>query len=325
MPARLPATAPVAKPAVLFADRAVTAEQLDAEWHERVMAARVDCDCTDFGGDVKAVQRVRNLYGEIRFVDAHFQSDYAAEVTELMRQLQDQLAVSVGGSVTASLHQSALAILDAAQQVDVAALDPKSWRSRLSDWLQGSAVRRIKLRQQFDAAAKAIAIQLANAQPALAELKRGLQEYSGLFARNEMVFEQLTEHVLAAQIKLMDVRDRELPALEQRLSQQQGRDPFAWQEVDAMRDAIEQWQRKLGNLKLLRHTALLTLPQLRLSQRNLLAMVGRFNDIQEIVIPNWKQQFITALALSDGGDKQLFDAISRLQAGLRTQLEQLTS
>ncbi|QDQ29017.1 hypothetical protein FNU76_23195 [Chitinimonas arctica] len=317
--------APLVLPQVLFAGRAVTAEQVDAAWRDTVASALPACDCDDFVLEDRDVQRIRNLLGEIHFDDAHYQSRYAAEVTELMRQLQDQLALLVADQTVAQLHQSAALILAAAKRVDVTALDPGTFASRLSDWWRGREARRGKLRQQFDTASRDITAQIKAIQPVLAKLKLRLREFGELFERNELLFGQLTVHVVAAHLKLGDVIGRDVPAREAELKAKSVTDPFVWQDLHALRDAGEQWQRKLHNLKLLRHTALLTLPQLRLSQRNLLAMVGRFDDISEIVMPTWKQQFITALAMADTDDSRLYGELADLQAGLREQLERLSS
>lgn len=314
---------PIPLPQVLFAGRAVTAEQVDVAWRTTVLAALQECNCAELAVDERVVQRVRNLFGEIRFSDAQYQGQYAAEVTELMRQLQDQLAAVLADAALNHLHQTAEAVLAIAKQVNMSALNPDSLSARLSEWWQGRGARKRSLRQQFDAASTQMLTQLEAVRPALTRLKQGLNEFAELFERNELLFELLTVHLLAVHLKLREVLGRDLPTLEAQLRQAGTNDPFAWQQLQAMQDDAERWQRKLGNLQLLRHTALLTLPQLRLSQRNLLAMVGRFEDISEIVIPSWKQQFITAFALPDDDENRLYRELTGLQAGLREQLERL--
>ncbi|HEY9103065.1 toxic anion resistance protein [Chitinimonas sp.] len=318
-----PAAMPSPLPQVLFAGRAVTAEEVDAAWRATVTSALAECACTDWALDERGVQRVRNLFEEIRFGDAQYQSLYAAEVTELMRLLQDQLAALLADAALPQLHRTASAVLVTAKQVNMLALDPNSLSARISDWWRGREARKRLLWQQFEAASAQMVSQLAEVRPVLDTLKHGLSDFSELFARNERLFEQLTVHVLAIHLKLREVLERDLPMREAQLRQDGIQDPFAWQQLNALQDDAERWQRKLGNLQLLRHTALLTLPQLRLSQRNLLAMVGRFDDISEIVIPSWKQQFITAFALPDNDENRLYRDLTSLQAGLREQLERL--
>lgn len=319
LPAREAAPQPV-PPRVLFADRAVTAEAVDAQWREATLAALADCDCADFTPDDPTLQRIRMMAAEIRFDDAVYQTRYASDVAETLRQLQDELAHKIGDGAIGRLQAASRRMLEIVRGIDLDALDSHSVSGRLADWWKGRDARRAALRAEFEAAGGAIEREIAGTRADLATLGRRLAEFGTLYARNETVFELLTVHLAAAHLRLRQT-EAELPGRRAELAGVT--DPFARQAVDALDDAAAQWRRKLDNLRLLRHTTLLTLPQLRLTQRNLHATLNRFGDMIDVLLPAWKQQFITALALPESDDGSLFDRLVEIQASLRKPMEEL--
>ncbi|QNM98174.1 toxic anion resistance protein [Chitinimonas koreensis] len=319
LPAREAAPRPV-PPRVLFADRAVTAEAIDAQWREATRAALADCDCADFTPDDPTLQRIRMMAAEIRFDDAVYQTRYASDVAETLRQLQDELARKIGDGAIGRLQAASRRMLEIVRGIDLDALDSHSVSGRLADWWKGRDARRAALRAEFEAAGGAIEREIAGTRADLAALGQRLAEFGTLYARNETVFELLTVHLAAAHLRLRQT-EAELPA--RRAALAGVTDPFARQAVDALEDAAAQWRRKLDNLRLLRHTTLLTLPQLRLTQRNLHATLNRFGDMIDVLLPAWKQQFITALALPESDDGSLFDRLVEIQASLRKPMEEL--
>lgn len=78
-----------------------------------------------------------------------------------------------------------------------------------------------------------------------------------------------------------------------------GNDPAKVQAV-ADRDAlIANLDKRVGDLKALQHSALQSLPTIRLIQGNNQLLVDKFHTIQTVTVPAWKRQFMLSLSLNE--------------------------
>jgi uncharacterized protein YaaN involved in tellurite resistance len=56
---------------------------------------------------------------------------------------------------------------------------------------------------------------------------------------------------------------------------------------------------RIGNLEALQHSALQTLPEIRMLQANNQRLVDKFHAIREVTVPAWKRQFVLAIGLNE--------------------------
>lgn len=58
-------------------------------------------------------------------------------------------------------------------------------------------------------------------------------------------------------------------------------------------------EKRIADLRMLQHSALQTLPMIRLVQTNNALLIEKFHTIKELTLPAWKRQFMLALSLSE--------------------------
>lgn len=73
-------------------------------------------------------------------------------------------------------------------------------------------------------------------------------------------------------------------------------------EVQSLADLdllISNLDKRIGDLQSLQHSALQSLPMIRMIQSNNQVLVDKFHTIKEITVPAWKRQFMLALSLNE--------------------------
>lgn len=104
-------------------------------------------------------------------------------------------------------------------------------------------------------------------------------------------------HIAAGQLKLATLREN---ADDLRNTVGNGpRDLQRLADLDAMASNLD---KRIGDLRALQHSALQSLPTIRMIQSNNLMLIDKFHTIREITVPAWKRQFMLAVSLDEQQD-----------------------
>jgi uncharacterized protein YaaN involved in tellurite resistance len=126
-------------------------------------------------------------------------------------------------------------------------------------------------------------------------LMRDISLLDQLFQKNGEYLSDLDVFLAAGQLKLQDLRDKDLPALQTKA--QASQDPVDAQKYNDFQSFVNRFDKKLYDLKLTRQVALQTGPQVRLIQGNDQALVEKIQSSLLTTIPLWKNQIVIAIAL----------------------------
>lgn len=124
-----------------------------------------------------------------------------------------------------------------------------------------------------------------------------LQDRAGVFqsmydgVREE--HESLGDHIHAIEIKLTEL-DHTISELEANETEADAAEDAAV--LSASRDALV---KRADHLRVLQHSALQTLPMIRVMQGNNIALIDKFHTIQKLTLPAWKRTFLMAHTLSE--------------------------
>jgi hypothetical protein len=100
---------------------------------------------------------------------------------------------------------------------------------------------------------------------------------------------------------------------------------FAHQAQLDKKDALSRFERRLQTLKVLRHTVLLRIGQLRLEQKNTLTLIDQANEMLNLMIPAWRQQIMALFSLSSSdNNSELYAQLAATQESLNKQLLSLS-
>lgn len=106
-------------------------------------------------------------------------------------------------------------------------------------------------------------------------------------------------HMLGVHIAAGRVRLGELRGLAQSKRENLGNDPTSIQALADLDAVIANLDKRVGDLIALQHSAMQSLPTIRMIQANNQMLVDKFHTIREITVPAWKRQFMLALALNE--------------------------
>lgn len=124
------------------------------------------------------------------------------------------------------------------------------------------------------------------------ELKRSNRELEGLYEEDIQYYFELEKYVVAAEIKLEEVKNRFIPQCEQRMNTE---DQLARMELENLRAAQELLERKIDDLEKARMVAVVAAPQIKTMQRGNNDLVAKINSAFVTTIPIFKMGIINTV------------------------------
>lgn len=127
--------------------------------------------------------------------------------------------------------------------------------------------------------------------------QKGLRQRNGLL--DEMFVSVTTEHrllglhIAAGKVRLQELREQAAQMRAQPLS------PTGVQQLADLDALVANLDKRIGDLQVLQHSSLQSLPTIRMIQANNQMLVDKFHTIREITVPAWKRQFMLALTLNE--------------------------
>lgn len=127
------------------------------------------------------------------------------------------------------------------------------------------------------------------------EMLKDIGILDSLYEKNLNYFRQLQVYITAGQEKLDELREKTIPSL--RAETEKSGDPMHAQLVRDFEDLVNQFEKKLYDLKTSKTIAIQTAPQIRLIQNNDKLLADKIQTAIQETIPLWKSQMVMALGL----------------------------
>lgn len=127
------------------------------------------------------------------------------------------------------------------------------------------------------------------------EMLKDIGILDSLYEKNLNYFRQLQVYITAGQEKLDELREKTIPSL--RAEAEKSGDPMHAQLVRDFEDLVNQFEKKLYDLKTSKTIAIQTAPQIRLIQTNDKLLADKIQTAIQETIPLWKSQMVMALGL----------------------------
>ena len=189
-------------------------------------------------------------------------------------------------------------IVTQAQSLNVHALGEK--RSRLP--LLGGLID--KMHQRKNEIVSQFSSVQSNIERLMGEvtgMQRGLQSRIDVldqgFAAVKDEYRELGLHIAAGQIALGRLRSEIANGQSRAAGSQLG--ALQSQELQDKIAAGDMLEKRMADMRVLQHSALQTLPMIRLVQTNNSMLIEKFHTVKELTLPAWKRQFMLALSLQE--------------------------
>lgn len=214
----------------------------------------------------------------------------AGVADEMLLQVRAGDVDGLGGKLTEIVTQ--------AQSLNLHALGEK--RSRLP--LLGGLID--KMRQRKNEIVSQFSSVQSNIERLMGEvtgMQRGLQSRIDVldqgFAAVKDEYRELGLHIAAGQIALGRLRG-EIATGQSRAAGA----PLGGLQSQELQDKIaagDMLEKRMADMRVLQHSALQTLPMIRLVQTNNSMLIEKFHTVKELTLPAWKRQFMLALSLQE--------------------------
>ena len=196
-------------------------------------------------------------------------------------------------------------IVVAAQSFDLSSFDSRWARAPLV----GGLVRHFVLTKEkavarFTSLEEQVEKLVASIEGTLARLHLRSASLDAMYAGVVEEHRMLATHVRAAELRIeaLDDQLRDLRA--------QPADLATIEVVSTLDSSRQALAKRVGDLSVLQHSALQTLPMIRMMQQNNVVLLEKFQTIQRLTLPAWKRTFVLALALNEQRDAvKLADSI----------------
>ena len=128
------------------------------------------------------------------------------------------------------------------------------------------------------------------------QMLKDIGMFDSLYEKNLDYFRRLQVYITAGEEKLAELREKTLPSL--RAEAQQSGDPMHAQLVRDFEDTVNQFEKKIHDLKTSKTIAVQTAPQIKLIQNNDKLLADKIQTAIQETIPLWKSQMVLALGIA---------------------------
>ena len=134
-------------------------------------------------------------------------------------------------------------------------------------------------------------------------LLKDIHLFDGLYAQNELYYRELSLYIVAGEEKMNEIRT----ALSAKQTEaERTNDPQIIQQIKHTEQQIDQFEKKLHDLKISRMISLQLAPQIRLVQNNSAMLMDKIHSGIVNTLPLWRNQMVLALGLVHS--QQAFEA-----------------
>jgi uncharacterized protein YaaN involved in tellurite resistance len=278
------------------------------QWLETAIA-RLELDDYQFADT--ELSRANLLQKSIQLHNPSFVTEYGAEASQQSESILNQLNTLTRSDYADGVRKYLALILEATQKVDIDAISQSQSPSFFNRLFNNS----VNSKPKFIELERDIKTNVSLCQDRLNHLKKSQQIFGELFQKNEQQFRSLTIYLLAGQLRL----EQEQQDLLQQPTE--SKNLFAQQAQLDKKDNLARFERRLYTLKILRHTVLLRMGQLRLEQKNTLMLIDHANETINLVIPAWRQQVLALFSLSPNDNvSELYEKLATTQQTLQKNL-----
>lgn len=221
-----------------------------------------------------------------------FGTSIQAEIADYAAAVLDQIRTRDAGDVGELMTELVMRV----RGVTEAAPDKERQRAllvsipavnRLLTRMRRTTVRSRSIEEQVEAIR-------AKLDEAYYAIQRDIELLEEVLGRNHAYFKQLDIHIAAAQLRLQEATEREIPSWS--VKARDGRDPWAEQRLADCHAFAKRLEMRLDDFRRTRYLSLMQAPKIRLLQQSAQLMMEKIQSVLYNLIPIWKLDLVTSIA-----------------------------
>lgn len=223
---------------------------------------------------------------------------FGREVAQHTAEYTDIMLGQVRATDLDTLGAKLTGIVTTAQSLNLHALSVS--RSRVP--LVGGLIDKLRLgKDEFMQRFKTVKEQIDGLVGEIDQMQRGLTERIEGLGHNFTAVKQehrlLGLHIAAGQVAISKIQQD--IALMQAQADAGELSGMRVQDLQDSTAAVATLDKRIADLRMLQHSALQTLPMIRMVQSNSHMLIEKFHTVKELTLPAWKRQFMLSLSLNE--------------------------
>jgi uncharacterized protein YaaN involved in tellurite resistance len=221
-------------------------------------------------------------------------SQYGIEAQEKLMDFSHGMLDQVKNNDIGEIGSILSDLMKKLEQVDPEELNPnnRGFFARIFNRVSNSVNEIMSKHQKTGAQIDRITVKLDRSK---GDLMKDNQLLEQLFMKNKEYFDALNIFIAAGEVKIEELRTKEIPALREKAEASQNQ--MMVQEVNDVVQFTDRLEKRTHDLKLSRQVTLQSAPQIRLIQNTNQALVEKIQSSILTAIPLWKNQMAIALTL----------------------------
>lgn len=222
-------------------------------------------------------------------------AEFGRDVADHTSRYADSLLDQVRNSDLDEAGEKLTQVVAKARSLNIGALsDNRSRVPVIGQLIDRFRVRSTAFMARFDTTREQIERLVGDVQATQQSITQRNASLDDMFVAVREEHRLLGVHIAAGKLRLT-----ELGAQAESLRGSLENDPGRVQELADLDAMLANLDKRIGDLIALQHSAMQSLPTIRMIQANNQMLVDKFHTIREITVPAWKRQFMLALSLNE--------------------------
>jgi uncharacterized protein YaaN involved in tellurite resistance len=219
---------------------------------------------------------------------------FGGEIAEAVASYADKMLDAARSSDLNDTGEKLNQIVVIAQGFNLQSLDNPIARTPLiGGFLKLFFVSKEKVMARFETVKTQVDKLVSNVDTTAELLNQRNHDYQAMYEGVRGEYELLGLHIVAVERRLSDL-DVEIGGLDTSGNDLETLERFSM--LQASRNVLS---KRADDLKMLQHSAMQTLPMVRIIQSNNLTLIDKFQTIRQLTLPAWKRNFMLALTLDE--------------------------
>lgn len=268
-------------------------DRLDAQvaQHDRAEATALLLD----RADEETHASIAAYQAQIDMADSQSILSFGTRAQREVTQISEQMLSGVRGKAVGPAGEALAAMVRTMRELDLGLIDP----NKKPNWLQRSLGRAQHGLSAFQNQYEQVSSQIERITHQLDQHKttmlQDIEKLDRLYGASLDYFHDLEIWIAAGDAKLSELDQQTIPALDAK-SQASG-DLLDAQQLRDLRQARDDLERRVHDLRLTRQVTMQSLPSIRLLQENDKTLVGKINSTLANTVPLWQTQLAQSLTL----------------------------
>ncbi len=237
---------------------------------------------------------VSRLLGQLDLASPMTIMEFGRDVADRTAAYADTLLTSARTSDLDGVGVQLNAIVVLAKDFNLSSLDAKWSRTPLvGGLLKKLVLTREKLLSRFETVKDQMDDLVANVEKTTQTLQKRSADFQAMYDGVRAEHASLTAHIAALDTFMAQV-DSDLMRTTDTAA-----DLDTAERAAVLRSSRAALEKRAADLKVLQHSALQTLPMVRVMQANNIALIDKFHVVRNLTLPAWKRAFLMALTLGE--------------------------